>query len=169
MFNHNQSYCQVCLWACTYFFCLCNMHLWYVDTCLCIHVTVCVCVSVIWIVGETACLLLIQHSVIFPVYSTDWKLSCQHKSTRGVCSSFGWVFSSLKWVFIYSHQWAIGAFQQRWWQDIKQIVCNEVIIKHNPVVSHTDLSLWHKKTNKKNKYTHIPTHHSPVIYSYDTS
>lgn len=60
-------------------------------------------------------------------------------------------FPPRKWVFIYSHQRAIGAFQQRWWQDIKQIVCNEVIIKHNPVVSHTDLSLWQKTTN-----THTP-------------
>lgn len=82
-----------------------------------------------------------------------WKLSYQHNSTRGVCSWFGWVFSSLKWVFIYSHQQAIGAFQQRWWQDIKQIVCNEVIIKHSPVVSHTDLSLWQK--NNKYMHTHI--------------
>ena len=75
----------------------------------------------------------------------------------------GLFFPPRKWVFIYSHQRAIGAFQQRWWQDIKQIVCNEVIIKHNPVVSHTDLSLWQKTTN-----TRTATHHSQAIYRHET-
>lgn len=44
----------------------------------------------------------------------------------------GFFFSLFKQVIIYSHRWAIGAFQQRWWQDIKQVVCNEVVVKHNP-------------------------------------
>lgn len=73
-------------------------------------------------------------------------------------------FHPRKWAFIYSHQRPIGAFQQRWWQDIKQIACNEVIIKHNPVVSRSDLSLWQKTTN-----THTYTPFSGYIQTWNTS
>lgn len=78
-------------------------------------------------------------------------------------------FPPRKWVFIYSHQWAIGAFQQRWWQDIKQIVCSEVIIKHNPVVSYTDLSLWQKQQIHTGKLSHQHTPFPSFTPSQNTS
>lgn len=117
-------------------------------------------------------LLVIKHVVLFQFYFTE-KWSPLDTSQQGVfVPNLVWgFFPAWKWVFIYSHQWAIGAFQQRWWQDIKQIVCNDVIIKHNSVVSHADPSLWQKTTNThtvlsrlftdmKHILTHTHAHHT---------
>lgn len=54
-------------------------------------------------------------------------------------------FHFLKRVFLHLHERDGGVFQPRWWLNIKQIVCSEVIIKHNPVVS--DTLLWYESTN----------------------
>lgn len=81
-----------------------------------------------------------------PTCSSFPPLLCWKASQQVVCCQFSrGPFHFLKHAFVNSHERDSGAFQPRWWPNIKEIVCGEAIIKHNPVVSNT--VLWLERTN----------------------